>query len=67
MHGDDPPHLNCRAVYVTRRRTISLIPITLIDVGGWRIDGALDRKSHQQENPSARIDRLSVAPLSTLL
>jgi hypothetical protein len=29
MHGDDPPHLNCRAVYATRRRTISLVAIAL--------------------------------------
>src|SRR6516225_7579584 len=28
MHGDDPPHLNCRANHATRRRTISLIPIS---------------------------------------
>jgi len=31
MFMDDPPDVNCRAVYATRRRTISLIPITRID------------------------------------
>jgi hypothetical protein len=30
MFMDDPPDVNCRAVYATRRRTISLIPISLI-------------------------------------
>src|ERR1051326_4003891 len=29
---DDPPDVNCRAGYPTRRRTISLIAITLIDL-----------------------------------
>jgi hypothetical protein len=31
MCMDDPPHVNCRAAYPTPRRTISLIPISLIE------------------------------------
>ncbi len=33
MFRDDPPDVSCPAVYATRRRTISLIPFTLTDLG----------------------------------
>src|SRR6476646_6817272 len=58
-------NLNCRAVYATRRRTISLIAISN-NVGGVKHDLSTRRRALCEERHFALVDKLRIPTLGSL-